>query len=154
MAETQKNEPFETPTHAEIKAMTPIHADMLEASNDDSVWVAAGMTHVLVTTIGRKSGNPHRTPLPYWRDPDGHRIVVGSFAGADKHPAWFHNLADKSANPTVKVQERDRIWHSDAEVLDGDDYTSTWSALTVDRPFYNDYQAKTERRIPLIRLPE
>ena len=46
------------------------------------------------------------------------------------------------------------MWHSDAEVLDGDDYDEIWEALTADRPFYNAYKEKTERKIPLIRLPE
>ena len=40
------------------------------------------------------------------------------------------------------------------EILDGDDYTRTWAGLTADRAWYDDYQAKTERRIPLVRLPE
>ena len=104
MSNSQKNEPFETPSHEEILALTPMHVELLEATTDDSVWVAAGMTHVLLTTIGRKSGNTHKTPVPYWKDADGHRIIVASFAGAERHPAWYHNLADKEANPTVRVQ--------------------------------------------------
>jgi hypothetical protein len=40
------------------------------------------------------------------------------------------------------------------EILHGDDYTTTWQLLTEDRAWYNDYQARTDRRIPLVRLPE
>jgi deazaflavin-dependent oxidoreductase (nitroreductase family) len=152
--ENQQSESFTTPTHDEIVELTKLHVQALETSNDDAVWVAAGMTHVLLTIIGRKSGVARKTPLPYWRDPNGHRIVVGSFAGAEKHPAWFHNLADKAANPTIHVKERDHEFWSDAEVLDGEEHEAMWAALTADRPFYDDYQAKTDRRIPLIRLPE
>ena len=83
---------------------------------------------------------------------DGSRIVVGSFAGAVKHPAWYLNLADKAANPEVYVRHRDEQYWAEANVLDGEEYSKTWAALTNDRPFYKDYQAKTERRIPLIRL--
>ncbi len=151
---SQESTAFTTPTHDEIVELTKMHIEALEATNDDAVWVAAGMTHVLLTIVGRKSGATRKTPLPYWKDADGHRIVVGSFAGAKKHPAWFHNLADKDANPTIHVKERDHEYWSDAQVLEGDEHAAVWAALTADRPFYNDYQAKTERQIPLIRLPE
>lgn len=154
MPDSQENTPFQTPTQDEIVELTKMHIGALESSNDDLVWIAAGMSHVLLTIVGRKSGVERKTPLPYWRDATGHRIVVASFAGAEKNPSWFHNLADKVANPTIVVRERDFVYRSDAEVLDGDDYASTWAALTADRPFYNKYQAKTARRIPLIRLPE
>lgn len=154
MPDSQKNTAFETPTEDEIVELSKMHISVLESSNNDLVWVAAGMFHVLLTTIGRKSGIERKTPIPYWRDANGHRIVVASFAGADKNPSWFHNLADKVANPTIAVRERDFVYRSDAEVLEGDDYAATWAALTADRPFYNNYQAKTARRIPLIRLPE
>jgi hypothetical protein len=40
------------------------------------------------------------------------------------------------------------------DTLDGDEYTTTWAALTADRPYYNDYQSETDRRIPLVRLVE
>ena len=126
----------------------------MEQTDDDMVWVAAGMSHLLLTTVGRKSGNEHKTPLPYWLDENDDRIVVASMAGAPKSPAWFHNLSDKDANPTILVRERSNMFWSDAEVLDGDDYQRTWQALTDDRPFYLAYQEKTERRIPLVRLPE
>ena len=92
--------------------------------------------------------------LPTWNDPDGHRIVVGSFAGAKGHPAWFLNLRDREPGSMVKMfVQGGRFW-SDAEILEGDDHTRTWEGLTADRAWYNDYQAKTDRLIPLIRLPE
>lgn len=152
--DSQQADEFETPTPEQIVAFTGQHIEMLEGSNDDSVWILAGMPHVLITQKGRTSGAVRKTPLPYWRDPNGHRVVVGSFAGAVNHPAWFHNLADTSANPTIRVQDQATIYDCVVDILDGDDYTATWAALTADRPFYADYQANTERQIPLIRLPE
>ncbi len=150
----QRNLPFETPTQDEIVAITGMHIEALETSNDDAVWMGAGMTHVLITIVGRKSGVTRKTPVPYWRDPEGHRIVVASFAGAEHHPAWYHNIADRVANPTVTVKERDHVYESVPEVLTGDEYGRIWGLITTDRPFYVDYQAKTQRTIPLIRLPE
>ena len=79
-------------------------------------------------------------------------IVVGSYAGAERHPGWFLNLSDRAANPDVGVQDRDDRYRAEARILEGDDYAENWAALTRDRSFYADYQALTERRIPLVRL--
>jgi deazaflavin-dependent oxidoreductase (nitroreductase family) len=112
----------------------------------------AGMRNLVLSTTGRRSGNAHAVCLPYWVDGDDRRVVVASFAGAPSHPAWYHNLADRSVNPTVSVQVMgDRRSHV-AEILQGDEYRSVWEALVVDRPFFADYQARTERQIPLVRF--
>jgi deazaflavin-dependent oxidoreductase (nitroreductase family) len=127
---------------------------MMESSDADSAWVWVGMHHVLLHTIGRRTGTEHKVALPFWRDGDGHRIIVASFAGAPKDPAWFLNLADKTANPQVKIRVQGALLWADTQILDGDDYDATWAALIVDRPHYEDYKAETDRRIPLVRLVE
>ena len=151
---SQANEPFEEPPRDQIPTISRMHVEAGEQSDSDEIWVGAGMNQVIVQTVGRKSGKTHKIMVPYWVDENGHRIVVASYAGGPKHPAWFHNLSDKSANPEIMIRERQHRYWSDAEVLDGDDYERTWAALTADRPFYLDYQSRCERRIPLIRLPE
>ena len=156
MSESQKVEQvWETPSLEEIPKISRMHVDAMEQSDDDMVWVQAGMHHVLLRVVGRRSGTEQKVALPFWRDAAGNRVVVASFAGAPGHPAWFLNLQDRAANPEVlvRVQGNRQFW-SNAEILDGDDYTRTWDALTADRAWYNDYQAKTDRRIPLVRLPE
>ena len=72
---------WETPTHEEIIGITKSHVEAMETMDIDDVWVQAGMHHVMLRTIGRKSGNEHKIALPYWRDPEGVRIVVASYAG-------------------------------------------------------------------------
>ncbi|MBN2622699.1 MAG: nitroreductase family deazaflavin-dependent oxidoreductase, partial [Acidimicrobiales bacterium] len=52
-----------------------------------------------------------------------------------------------------KVQGGVEYW-SDQEILEGDEYDRIWALLTADRAWYDTYQGKTERRIPLVRLPE
>ena len=124
----------------------------METVDDPNVWFVAGMHHVLLQTIGRKSGTAHKVALPFWRDADGHPILVASFAGAPQHPAWYLNLTDRKANPEVLVRDATGIWYADPVDLDGDDHAATWAALVADRAWYQDYQDKTERRIPLVRL--
>jgi deazaflavin-dependent oxidoreductase (nitroreductase family) len=152
--ESQRAEPFDTPTAEEIIQISKMHVQAMESSDADEVWRPAGMRHVVIRTVGRKTGNEHKVALPYWIDPDGERVVVASMAGADKNPSWFVNLADKSANPEVLVRHQRGAYWSDAQILDGDDYEQTWAGLTADREWYKDYQAKCERRIPLVRLVE
>ena len=155
MTQSQKVEQaWETPSHDEIPKISKMHVQALETMQSDEVWVQAGMHHVIVETVGRKSAKVHKVALPTWRDPDGHRIVVASFAGATSHPSWYLNICDRASNPEVRCTVQHGAYWSVPEVLHGDDYTRTWALLTADRAWYNDYQAKTTRRIPLVRLPE
>lgn len=156
MGESQKVEQlWETPSNDDIVVISRGHVQAMESSDDDAVWVLAGMHHVVLRTIGRKSGAEHKVALPIWRDPDGHRIVVASFGGAPGHPAWFLNLRDRTANPRVlcRVQGSQQYW-SEPEILEGDERNRMWKLLNEDRAWYDTYQAKTDRTIPLVRLPE
>ena len=95
----QPNEPFEEPPFEEISGISRMHAQAMETMDDDMVWVGAGMHQVIVYTIGRKSGNEHKIVVPVWYDDDGHRIVVASYAGAEKHPHWYLNLSRQDGQP-------------------------------------------------------
>jgi deazaflavin-dependent oxidoreductase (nitroreductase family) len=151
---SQRSSDFTTPTRDEIVQISAQHVAMMESSDADDAWVWVNMHHVLLHTIGRRSGAEHKVALPYWLDSDGRRIVVASFAGADRHPAWYLNLADKAANPEVKVRVQGGLWWMDAQTLEGAEYDATWAGLIEDRPHYEDYKAKTDRKIPLVRLVE
>lgn len=145
---------WETPSLEEIPVITKGHVAALEATDDDAAWILAGMHHIVITTIGRKSGKAHTVALPFWRDPDGTRVVVASFSGAPFHPAWYLNLTDRTANPEIRCRVQHGEFWSVPEVLEGDEHTRIWGLLTDDRAWYNDYQAKTDRTIPLVRFPE
>jgi deazaflavin-dependent oxidoreductase (nitroreductase family) len=155
MTESQKVEQtWDTPSLDEIPVISRGHVEAMESSDDPAVWDVAGMHHVLLYTVGRKSGTVHKVALPTWRDPDGERVVVASFAGATAHPSWFVNLRDRAANPTVRCRVQGTEYTTTPEILEGDEYDRIWKLLTADRAWYNDYQAKTDRKIPLVRLPE
>jgi deazaflavin-dependent oxidoreductase (nitroreductase family) len=154
MTNTQRHEEFAEPTRAEIPAVTREHVRAMEASASAPEWNGAGMAHLVLRTLGRRSGREHKVALPYWVDRDGTRIVVASFAGAPNHPAWYLNLSDRTANPEVCVRVQGGSFQAEARVLEGDEYARTWAALTADRPFYVDYQSRTTRKLPLIRLVE
>lgn len=151
----QRNEAFVEPSRDDIPTISRAHVAAMETTDSDEVWIGAGMHQLVLRTVGRKSGKEHKVALPYWYDENGHRVVVGSFAGAPQHPAWYLNLADKSANPTVEIRVQHRPpFTAEAQVLEGDEYDRVWAALTADRPYYDDYQSRTERRLPLVRFVE
>jgi|TARA_X000000368_G_scaffold113679_1_gene88698 deazaflavin-dependent oxidoreductase (nitroreductase family) len=153
--ENQRIEQFwDTPTHDQIVEISHAHVEALEASNEDNVWQQVGMHHIILTTIGRRSGKEHKCALPIWRDEDGHRVVVGSFAGADKEPDWLANLRDKASNSEVKIRTQNSEYISTPEILEGLERDLLWNQLCEDRAWYNDYQERTERVIPLIRFSE
>lgn len=146
---------FETPTKEQIVAISATHVGMMETSDADETWIWAGMEHVLLRTIGRKSGNEHKVALPFWRDAAGHRIVVASFGGNPTDPAWFLNLSDRTANPDVAVRVQGSSYRTVPQILDGEEYDEVWAGLVADRPWYDDYVVKSGgRKIPLVRLAE
>lgn len=153
MSDQKAEQQWETPSWDEIPEITKGHVAAMESSDDDAVWHLVGMPHMLIETIGRKSGKVHKVALPTWNDPDGHRIVAGSFAGHEKHPAWFLNIRDRK-EPEVRCRVQGKQFWSVPEILEGEERQRIWDLLVQDRAWYTDYQAKTERVIPLVRFPE
>lgn len=143
---------FLTPPRWLIPWITRATVGLYRETNGRIGGTQRGMDHVLLTTVGRRSGEPHTVCLPIWLGAGGVPIVVASYAGAQRHPAWYHNLRDHGANPTVSVVNRADRYDAHAEVLEGDARAAEWEALVADRPFYADYQAGTDRTIPLVRL--
>lgn len=115
---------------------------------------ASGMPHIIVRGVRRRSGTDFAVCLPYWVDDGGQRIVVASFSGAEKNPAWYHNLKDTRANPTVHVRDAQHVFQARVEVVTGEERSRIWTQLSEDRPFYARYQEQTDRQIPLLRLVE
>jgi deazaflavin-dependent oxidoreductase (nitroreductase family) len=131
-----------------LKRWTAFHMWMYRRTRGRLLYKMRGMPTLLLTTTGRKSGVQRTVPLPYLADGDG-KVVVGSFAGGPRHPAWALNLF---ADPKAQVQDRGDSYPAIAEVLSGDERALVWTRLTAARPWYADYQAQTSREIPLVRL--
>ena len=102
---------------------------------------------LLLTVAGRKSGKRRTTPLLYGRDGDNY-VVIASMGGAPKHPAWYHNLKGQEAEIQVG-RTRLRVRARDAE---GEERERLWALMVSLYPSYDDYQKKTERRIPVVVL--
>jgi deazaflavin-dependent oxidoreductase (nitroreductase family) len=108
-----------------------------------------GRKLILLTTKGRKSGEPRTVPVVPFTEGDD-MYVMASLAGAPQHPAWFHNL---SADPDVTVQLGADQWRARAEVVpEGPERDRLWTAITTELPAFAGYQKKTTRVIPVVKL--
>jgi len=109
----------------------------------------ADATMVLLTTTGAKSGATRINPLVCRIDDDGQVYVFASKAGAPTHPDWYHNL---TKNPTVGVELGAERFEATAEELSGDERDAVYAAHAKQYPGFAEYQANTDRVIPVIAL--
>jgi deazaflavin-dependent oxidoreductase (nitroreductase family) len=105
-----------------------------------------GIPVALLTTTGRKTGEPRVSPLYFHRDGD-RVIVAASRGGSDKNPMWYLNL---KADPKVEVQIKDETMHLTARDATDEERAAYWPKLVEMYPTYDDYQSWTERKIPLV----
>jgi deazaflavin-dependent oxidoreductase (nitroreductase family) len=107
-----------------------------------------GSTVLLLTTTGRKSGEPRTTPLIYAQDGDRY-VIVASKGGAPEHPGWYRNLAK---TPEVEVQVRDDVFRARARTAEGEERERLWRKANEVWPHYDEYAEKTDREIPVVVL--
>ncbi len=104
---------------------------------------------LLLTTTGRRTGSRHTVPLLYLRDADGAPLVIASWGGRDRHPEWYLNLVD---DPRVRVQIDTDRFEAVAVPLGEPERSEWWRCAVAAYDGYADYQAKTDRVIPVVRL--
>jgi len=107
-----------------------------------------GGTLLILHTTGAKSGAQRLSPLAYL-DVDGKLLIVGSYAGAPKDPAWVHNLR---ANPRAHIEIGTDAYDVTARELPPEERGETWPKVVALAPGFGDYQANTSRVIPLFEL--
>lgn len=121
---------------------------LIEGSGGTEGTTMAGAPCIVLWSRGAKTGKVRKTPLI--RVTDGVRYAaVGSMGGAALDPAWVGNLR---ADPRITVQDGPEVRDLRARELDGDEKAEWWRRATEVWPAYDDYQAKTTRRIPVFVL--
>ena len=125
------------------------HVDRYRATDGEEghIW-REGSTILLLTTTGRKTGNESTTPLIYDLDGDN-PVIVASKGGAPEHPGWFLNI---EKTPEVGVQILGETFRARARVAEGEERERLWALLNEMWPHYEEYQAKTDRAIPVVVL--
>jgi len=111
------------------------------------IW-REGAPILILTVTGRRSGTAYSTPLIFGED-GGNYVIVGSQGGRPQHPDWYLNLV---ANPEVGVQVKADRFRARARTAEGEERDRLWRQMNGIWTHYDEYQAKTEREIPVVVL--
>ena len=103
---------------------------------------------LLLTTTGRRSGEPRTTALIYVQDGDRY-VIVGSKGGAPEHPGWYRNL---TKTPNVGLQVGHEVFPARARTALGEERERLWRKANEVWLHYDEYARKTDREIPVVVL--
>lgn len=129
------------------RLITSVHRAVFNASNGKLAGRGMGMRVVKLTTTGRKTGQPRDTMLT---TPliDGERIMlVASYGGDDREPAWCLNIR---ANPAIELTMAGRRQAMTAHIADAAERAELWPRITAAHANYAGYARKTDREIPVV----
>ena len=104
-----------------------------------------GIPIIIVTMRGHKSGKVRKIALMRVEH-DGDYALVASKGGAPEHPGWYHNLM---ADSNVMIQDGPEPFDAEVRVVTGDERQAWWERAVDVFPTYSDYEAKTDREIPV-----
>jgi F420H(2)-dependent quinone reductase len=128
-----------------------IHEELYKRTDGRVGHHTIGVPTLLLRSTGRRSGATRTNALVYARDGDEY-LLVASNGGADRHPAWLHNL---KANPSVEIQLGRERRRGTAKVIEPSDpdYERVWKAVNANNhDRYTAYQQETTRPIPVVAI--
>ena len=132
------------------------HGPVMRAANVVASWLtrrsrgtAMGMNLLVLTTVGRRTGERRSTPVVRFDGGGGTWLVVASANGDAKHPAWYLNLA---ADPHAVVEVGGRRVEVVASELEGVEREDAWRRIVAAASQFGKYETRTDRRIPVVRL--
>jgi deazaflavin-dependent oxidoreductase (nitroreductase family) len=131
-----------------VEAFWKIHPVLLRLSGGRVGGQLVGMPVLLLTTRGRKSGQPRSCALTYL-PVDGDYVVIASCLGEPRHPAWWLNL---EADPEAEVLVAGRREKVRATKVEGPEREKLWDMVVAANADYAEYATRTTRRIPVVRL--
>ena len=130
------------------KLFTQVHASLYRTTGGRVVGRFGKTRFLLLHTIGRRSGRERVTPLNYVVDGEAY-IVIASNGGARTHPDWYLNL---QAKPEAEVELGGRRVAVAAVTVEDDQRPRLWDLARASWRWYDSYQQRTQREIPVVRL--
>lgn len=125
------------------------HVDRYRATDGEEGHDWQGTRTLLLTTTGRRSGEPRTSPLIYAPHGEDAYTVVASKGGWPEPPAWYLNLSE---NPEVEVQVRGDRFKARARTASPEEKPEMWRRMAAEWPAYDEYQSRTDREIPVVVL--
>ena len=122
--------------------------EVYEGTNGEkgTTLMDSGLPCIIVTHVGNKTGGIRKIPLMRVKV-DNSYVLIGSMGGQPKNPVWVYNLR---ANPDVQIRDKHEVTEMKVrEVSDESERKSLWEASVEAYPPYEEYQAKTDRIIPV-----
>ena len=122
--------------------------EVYEGTNGEkgSTLMDSGLPCIIVTHVGNKTGGIRKIPLMRVKV-DNSYVLIGSMGGQPKNPVWVYNLR---TNPDVQIRDKHEVTEMKVrEVSDESERQSLWEASVEAYPPYEEYQAKTDRIIPV-----
>jgi F420H(2)-dependent quinone reductase len=141
------------PSAAQVKdtaarIVTRLHSEIYRRTGGKFAGKAGRTRFLLLTTTGRRTGQPRTTPLNFLEDGDSF-VVVASYGGDDRDPQWLRNLR---VNPAASVQIGAQRHAVQGRVATAEEKARYWPQMVEMYPGYDKYQARTSREIPVVVL--
>lgn len=130
------------------KVITSLHVAVYRGTGGKVAGRMGGLTLLLLTTTGRKSGRSRTKPLGYVRDGDDY-LLAASNAGNDFFPAWWLNL---KSNPEAEIQVGGEKLKVTARKATPEERERLWPKFVASYRGYSGYETKTDREIPVVIL--
>ncbi len=132
----------------DLSLVGPEHVRRYQETKGEEGYLWNGVPTLLLTTTGRRSGQPRTNALIFGRDRDDY-IVVASMGGAPSHPSWYLNLLD---HPEAEIQVQAEHRQVTARTAGEEEKPRLWKVMTDSWPNYDAYQSRTDRVIPVVVL--
>ncbi len=134
--------------HQVVRAVVGGHVLLYRLTGGRVGGRMGGVSMLLLTTSGRKTGRTRTLPLLYVKTDRG-LALIASYGGSDTHPSWYLNLM---ANPRAEIQLGSERRGVRAEEVAPERREAIWQRAVAAYPDYAVYQKRTERRIPVVEL--
>lgn len=140
------SEPVKSDLGTDITLLGDEHVRRYRETNGEVGYLWNGATACVLTTRGRKSGEPRTIAIIFTQVGDRYAIVA-SKGGAPTHPAWYLNAM---ADPHVTLQIKGEVFAGLARTAQGAEHDELWAASVQQWPNYDVYQSRTDRKIPIL----
>jgi deazaflavin-dependent oxidoreductase (nitroreductase family) len=138
--------PVEASPGTDISLLGEAHVRVYRETNGEQGYLWNGVPILLLTTTGRKSGEPRTIPIIFTRYKDGY-VIIASKGGSPTHPKWYLNILEE---PKVTVQVKAEIFTAVARTAASPEREAIWAEAVKTWPNFDLYQTRTTRQIPVV----